>query len=87
MYAVVRRYSGPRGRELIDLLERRKGEIEGIIKGVKGLVSYTLIRTDDGGLSVTVCEDKAGVEASMRLTASWMGPEPEVSEGPVILSI
>ena len=44
MYAVVRTYSGPGAKELFDLLERRKTEVEAVIRSVPGLVSYTLVR-------------------------------------------
>jgi hypothetical protein len=34
---------------------------------LKGFVSYSLIRTADGGASVTVCEDKAGTDESLQV--------------------
>jgi hypothetical protein len=57
---------------LMDLLEGRKSEVEGIIRPVKGFVSYSLIRTADGGASVTVCEDKAGTDESSRIARDWI---------------
>ena len=53
MHAVVRMYSGAGGKKLFDVLEERKGEVEALIRPVKGFVSYSLIRTADGGTSVT----------------------------------
>ncbi len=46
MYAVIRQYSG--ASKLIDQLESRKDDVERVIRGVPGLVSYTLLRTDYG---------------------------------------
>jgi hypothetical protein len=39
---------------LVDLLEGRKTEVESLVRPVKGFVSYSLVRTVDGGVSVTV---------------------------------
>ena len=72
MYAVVRTYSGSGANELFDLLEQRKAEVEAVMRTVPGLVSYTLVRSADGGVSVTVCEDKAGAEESTRLAKEWI---------------
>jgi proline dehydrogenase len=95
MHAVVRMYSGAGGKKLIDLLEERKKEVEALIRPVKGFVSYSLIRTADGGASVTVCDDKAGTDESLRVAREWIGKNasntgaspPTVVEGPVILQL
>ena len=64
MYAVVRRYPG--ASQLFEELTRREAEVEQIIRGVPGFVDYYLIRSADGGASVTVCDDRAGTEESTR---------------------
>jgi hypothetical protein len=94
MYAVVRQYSGSGARDLFDALERSTDEVERIIRGVPGFVSYSLIRTGDGGLSVTVCQDRAGCEESSRRAREWVQQNvpaattpPQVSEGNVILQL
>ena len=68
MHGVVRMYAGAGGKKLIDVLEERKKEVEALIRPVKGFVSYSLIRTADGGVSVTVCDDKAGTDQSSQIT-------------------
>jgi len=92
MHAVIRNYSGPAAKKLLDLLQERKSEVEGLIRPIKGFLSYTLLRTADGGASVTVCQDKAGCDESARVAREWIqknasnisaGP-PAVSEGTVI---
>ena len=72
MHAVIRMYAGAGGTKLIDLLEERKTEVEALIRPVKGFVSYSLIRTNDGGASVTVCEDKAGTDESLQVARDWI---------------
>ena len=93
MHAVIRTYSGSGARELIDLLEERKAEVESLLRGVKGFVGYTLIRTDNGGVTVTVCKDKRGTDDSTQLARDWVQENasqlrtkaPAISAGPVIL--
>ena len=51
MHAVIRSYSGKGTKALFDLLEKNKGEVESLIRGVKGFVSYSLVRTTRGGFS------------------------------------
>ena len=50
-HAVVRNYSGKGTKALFDLLEKNKGEVESLIRGIKGFVSYSLVRTTRGGFS------------------------------------
>ena len=95
MHAVIRMYSGASGKRLIDLLEERKKEVEVLIRPVKGFVSYSLVRTADGGASVTICQDKAGTDESIRIAREWIGlnasslgaSPPTVVEGSVILQL
>jgi hypothetical protein len=54
---------------LFDVLEKNKEDLEKTLRSVKGLVSYTLVRSADGGFSVTVCNDKAGTDESVE----WQG--------------
>jgi hypothetical protein len=95
MYAVVRSYSGSGAAELFDLLEERKAEVETIIRSVTGLVTYSLIRTDTGGVTVTVCQDKSGTDESIQIAKDWIQEHasnisvepPSVSEGLVNLHL
>lgn len=56
MQVVIREYSGKGAKELFDVLEKNKADVESLLRTVKGLVSYTLARSGDGGFSVTVCQ-------------------------------
>ena len=95
MHAVVRNYSGNGAKELFDILEKNKAEVEKLIRPVKGFVSYSLVRTAGGGFSVTVCQDKAGTDESVRVARDWIAKNagntgvaaPTISEGTVMLQL
>ena len=95
MHTMIRNYSGSGATALFDLLDDRKSEIEELIRAVSGFVSYTLIRTSDGGVSVTTCQDKAGTDESLQLATSWIQENashmdvhpPTVTEGSTILNL
>jgi hypothetical protein len=95
MHAVVRNYSGAGVKQLFDLFEQRKDEIEATLRKVSGLVSYTMLRSGDGGISVTVCNDKAGADESLKIAREWIkknasninASPPAVMEGSVIVQI
>ena len=95
MHVVSRLHAGPGAKELFDLLNERKGDVEALLRGVDGLVSYTLFWTDNGGVSVTVCRDKAGTDESVQVAREWIvkhaahlkvGP-PALAEGDAIVHI
>ena len=88
MHAVVRSYSGQGASELFEQLEQRNEEIKDLIGGVPGFVSYTALRSSEGGATVTVCQDKTGTDESSRRAAEWvkenistMANPPVITEG------
>ncbi|EJL54879.1 hypothetical protein PMI09_02195 [Rhizobium sp. CF122] len=95
MDVVVRTYSGKGSKELFSLLETHKADVEKLMRSVTGFESYTLARSSesDGGLSMTVCRDKAGTEESVRLAKEWLSKNaanismeaPKVSMGTIII--
>ena len=95
MHTVVRSYSGKGAAELFDLLDKRRADVEREMRAVKGFVSYTLVRTSDGGFSVTTCQDKAGVDDSLKRAKDWIQKNaggtgvgaPKVSEGSVMIHL
>lgn len=95
MYAVVRIYTGPGAKEFFDLLEKRKEDLEAAHQHVQGLMSYTLVRTEEGGMSITVCRGKAGAHESLRIAKEWkeknapgvLANAPQLIEGPVVIHI
>ena len=95
MQAVVRTYSGKGAKELFDVIEKQKADVEREMRSVKGFVSYTLARSGDGGFSVTVCQDKLGVDESVQKAKDWVAKNagstgvgaPKVSSGSVVVHL
>ncbi len=95
MYAIVRNYSGAGAKQLFEVLERRKAEVEATIRQVPGLVTYALVRSGDGGMSITVCQDKAGADESVKVAREWIKKNaadvpaypPAIMEGQVLVQI
>ena len=95
MHTVIRSYEGSGAKALFDLLEERKEEVVSLIRVVTGFVSYSLVRTADGGVSVTVCQDKAGTDESLQLAREWIQEHgshldlslPTVTEGSNIMQL
>jgi hypothetical protein len=91
MHAVVRSYSGQGASELFEQLEQRNEEIKDLIGGVPGFVSYTAVRSSEGGVTVTVCQDNTGTDESSRRAAEWvkenistMANPPVITEGSTV---
>jgi hypothetical protein len=72
MQVIIREYAGKGAKELFDVLEKNKTDVERLLRTVKGLVSYTLARSSDGGFSVTVCQDQAGIDDSIQKARDWI---------------
>ena len=86
MYAMVRSYSGDGASELFDQLEQRNEEVQDLIGGVDGFVSYTAFRSGEGGLTVTVCRDKTGTGESSRRAAEWVKENIGATANPPVIS-
>ena len=93
MYIVVRQYSD--ANDLFDILAQNEQSVRDIIGSVPGLVSYSLVRTDTGGFSVTACEDKEGTDESLRRASAWIaenapgvtGATPTITEGEAMVTL
>jgi len=93
MYTVVRRYT--RASELTDVLLQKQQEVMDLISNIPGFKAYYVFRTDWGDVAtITICEDKAGTDESIRRAALWVRNNltaartgaPEIIEGEIILS-
>ena len=92
MYVVVRTYSGQGASDVFDVIAEREDEVKDLISGVPGFVSYAAVRDGDGGVTVTVCEDKAGTDESSKRAADFVkenvsgaGSPPSITEGESVL--
>lgn len=88
-------FSGNGADELVNVLEKRKAELERLVGSVDGFVSYYLIPTDGAGFSVSIYEDEVGIRENLRVARDWIaknagsagGPDPIVPEGTVIMQM
>lgn len=90
MYVTVRRYTN--AAALGDAMAANRKDVEDVIAGVSGFVSYYSSRDGDTLTSITVCNDKAGCDESTRLAGEWVREHvkslpsaPEVSGGEVFI--
>jgi hypothetical protein len=93
MHTVIRVYRN--AGDLMDRLVARRADVEKLISGVPGFVGYYLVRSANGGASVTVCDTKEGTDESTRLAAEWIRTNlptlglapPEIIGGETVISI
>jgi hypothetical protein len=94
MHAVARTYTGVGAKEFTGLLASRVDEVERLMSAVDGFESYTVVRTEEGGITITVSRDKASADDSMAVARKWVaenavqtgiGP-PKVTRGEVLLA-
>ncbi len=91
MYATVRQYAG--AAALGNAMSAKSSEVQKIISGVPGFVAYYALRDGDNVTSVTVCNDKTGIEESTRRAAAWVKENvkgavgaPQINSGNVFIS-
>ena len=85
MYAAVRSYSGQGASELFDVLGQREEDVKSLISGVPGFVSYAAFRSGNGGMTVTICQDKSGTDESSRRAAKWVKENVSTTGSPPVL--
>lgn len=89
MFASIRKYND--APTLADELVKRQDEIRSALQPIPGFHTYYLVKTSDGAVSMTVCEDRNGAEESSRVAAAWLKDKlptfatrtPEISTGEV----
>jgi len=92
MYASVRRYTANPG--VADKFAARRTDIEKVIKTTPGLIAYYMLKTTDGAVTVTVCDNQTGAEASNRIAADWIKQNmptivtkpPEIYAGDIVIT-
>jgi hypothetical protein len=70
MFASIRKYRG--APTLADELVKREEDIKSVLTTIPGFHAYYLLKADDGAVSLTVCENRAGVEESNRVASAWL---------------
>ncbi len=91
MHVVMRSHPSP---EVANILLKHKDEIEKLIRGVPGFVSWVLVRTGDSCMTATVCQDTAGCDRSLQIAREWLSKNApntlgamQVQEGEVLLRV
>lgn len=69
---VMRLYSGEGAKELFRIVDEYEEELEEMFRSIEGLISYSAVQTDEGGFTVTICRDQAGIDESVRLAREWV---------------
>lgn len=95
MHTVVRVYSGAGASETIDLIISSKKDIKKLMRSIKGFVDYSVIKTEDGGFSVTVSKNAKASKAITEAAREWVAANaahlkakpPKVMAGKVELSV
>ena len=70
MFASMRKYNG--APTLIDEMVKKQDEIKAALRPIRGFHAYYLLKTSDGAVSMTVCEDRSGAEESNRVASTWL---------------
>lgn len=90
MYATLRRYKN--AAALAEAMTAKSSEVNDLITGIPGFVSYFATRDGDNMTSVSVFRDKAGCDESTRRAGEWVRANvnplpsaPEISGGDVFL--
>jgi heme-degrading monooxygenase HmoA len=72
MHTVVRIYSGKGAAEAIDLIIANKKDVKKLMHSVKGFIDYSVVKTEDGGFSVTVSKTEKASEAITAAAREWV---------------
>jgi hypothetical protein len=89
MFASIRKYSG--APLLSDELVKHQDAIKSVLRPIRGLHAFYLVKTPDGVVSMTLCDDKAGADEANRVETTWLKDKlptftnraPEISTGEV----
>ena len=86
MHTVIRQYSGAGASELSDQISSQAEGVEEAIRSVPGVISYALVRTTDGCISITVCDDEVGANESVKVAAEFIRDNCTVDANPPVVS-
>ena len=85
MYTVIRTYTTS---DAAELTRRVQDEFVPILRDLPGFVGYYVVDGGDGKIaSITVCQDRAAVDASTQKAASWVKERLAelITSGPEVL--
>jgi len=70
MFASIRKYNA--APTIADELVKHQDEIKSVLRPIVGFNAYYLVKTSDGAVSFTVCDNRAGADESNRVAAGWL---------------
>jgi hypothetical protein len=87
--------SGHTRATLADTLAEHTDEIRQVIGGIEGFKAYYLVKLGEGTTTISVFEDQAGAEQSVRAAAAWLAENlpdlevaaPYVTAGDVLIEL
>ena len=93
MFASIRKYNG--APALVDELVKNEDAIKSVLRPIPGFHAYYLLKTSEGAISLTVCEERVGAEESNRVAAAWLKDKlptfatraPEITTGQVFIQL
>jgi hypothetical protein len=93
MFASIRTYHG--APTLVEELLKKQDDIQAVLRPIRGFHSYYLVKTSDGAVSMTFCDDRAGADESNRVASTWLKDKlptfatrvPEITTGEVQLHL
>jgi len=93
MFASIRKYN--EAPAFSDELVNRQDEVKALLTPIPGFHAYYLVKTNDGVITMTVCDDRVGVDESNRVAAGWLKDKlptfasrpPEITMGEVRMHV
>jgi hypothetical protein len=93
MFASIRKYNA--APTMVDELVKHQDEIKSALRPIPGFHAYYLLKTSDGAISLTVCEERVGAEESNRVASTWLKDKlptfatraPEITTGEVRIQL
>ena len=95
MFTVVRSYSGAGASDILDFILAHKRDVKAMMHGIKGFVGYSIIKTEEGGFTVSVAKTEKAADAITAAAREWVAANakhikakpPKVAGGKVLLSL
>jgi hypothetical protein len=70
MHSVIQHYTS--SPSFTDELKKRMKDLESDVSSVPGFIAFYCLKTADGGVIVTVCDERFGCDEATRRTANFI---------------
>ncbi|MCC6627417.1 MAG: hypothetical protein IT340_08460 [Chloroflexi bacterium] len=72
MYAVMRLYTLGKAEDLDEIVRRAGEGFVPLVRAVPGFVSYSIVQSGNQAATISIFEDRAGADESVRAAAMWV---------------